>query len=107
MADEHHALFFLLGLAALLGAARLMGELGRRFGLPLVVGEILAGVLLGPTVLSRLAPSAAAALFHRPSSAQMLSGYTTLAVVLLLVVAGLEVDLGIVRRRGREALFAS
>jgi Kef-type K+ transport system membrane component KefB/mannitol/fructose-specific phosphotransferase system IIA component (Ntr-type) len=105
--QEHDALRFLLALAALLGTARVVGELGRKLGLPLVVGEILAGILLGPTVLSRIVPDVGRALFQQPGPARMLAGYTTLAVVLLLVVAGLEVDLGIVRRRGREALFAS
>lgn len=46
-------------------------------------------------------------LFPRGSAADMLSGYTTVAVVLLLVVAGLEVDLGVVKRRGRSALLVA
>ncbi|HSO41182.1 MAG TPA: cation:proton antiporter [Labilithrix sp.] len=104
---EHHALVFLLSLAVLLGVARLLGELGRALGLPLVVGEILAGVLLGETGLRRLAPSVHAFLLPSGVPASMLSGYTTIAVVLLLVVAGLEVDLGIVKRRGRSALWVA
>lgn len=102
---EHDALAFLLALATLLGVARVLGEISRAFGLPMVVGEILAGVLLGETGLKRLSPAAHA--FLLPGSgapAAMLSGYTTVAVVLLLVVAGLEVDLDIVKRRGRSAI---
>jgi Kef-type K+ transport system membrane component KefB/mannitol/fructose-specific phosphotransferase system IIA component (Ntr-type) len=102
--NEHDALVFLLSIAVLLGVARLLGELGRAVGLPLVVGEILAGVLLGATGLRRIAPAAHAFLFPAGPPAQMLSGYTTIAVVLLLVVAGLEVDLEIVKRRGRSAI---
>jgi Kef-type K+ transport system membrane component KefB/mannitol/fructose-specific phosphotransferase system IIA component (Ntr-type) len=101
---EHHALVFLLSVAVLLGVARLLGELARALGLPLVVGEILAGVLLGESGLGRLAPAVHDFLLPRGVPASMLGGYTTLAVVLLLVVAGLEVDLGIVKRRGRSAL---
>jgi Kef-type K+ transport system membrane component KefB/mannitol/fructose-specific phosphotransferase system IIA component (Ntr-type) len=104
---EHDALVFLLSIAVLLGVARLLGELARSLGLPLVVGEILAGVLLGETGLRRVAPSVHAFLLPRGVPASMLSGYTTIAVVLLLVVAGLEVDLGIVRRRGRSALWVA
>jgi len=104
---EHDALVFLLSIAVLLGVARLLGELARAVGLPLVVGEILAGVLLGATGLRRVAPSVHAFLLPGGAPASMLSGYTTLAVVLLLVVAGLEVDLGIVRRRGRSALWVA
>ena len=42
--DEHQVLIFLLSLATLLGAARVLGELARAIGLPLVVGEISAGL---------------------------------------------------------------
>ena len=104
---EHDAVVFLAALATLLGIARLLGELARICGMPLVVGEILAGVLLGPTVLGRTFPSVHDWLFLQSTPQKMLGAYTTLGVVLLLVVAGLEVDLGIVRRRGRSALFTS
>jgi Kef-type K+ transport system membrane component KefB/mannitol/fructose-specific phosphotransferase system IIA component (Ntr-type) len=95
---ESSVLPFLLATALLLGVARLFGELARALRLPTVAGELLAGVVLGPTCLGRLAPHA----FHWTfeGAAPLLGGYTTFAVVLLLVVSGLEVDLGIVRRRG-------
>jgi Kef-type K+ transport system membrane component KefB/mannitol/fructose-specific phosphotransferase system IIA component (Ntr-type) len=104
---EHDVIVFLAALAALLGVARALGELARRFGMPLVVGEILAGIVLGPSVFGRLIPNGHAWLFSQPTPKIMLGGYTTLAALLLLVVAGLEVDLGIVRRRGKSALFTS
>jgi Kef-type K+ transport system membrane component KefB/mannitol/fructose-specific phosphotransferase system IIA component (Ntr-type) len=104
---EHDAFIFLLALALLLGAARLLGEGARFIGLPLVVGEIATGIVLGETGLKRLCPEAYAFLLPRGAPADMLAGYTTIAVVLLLVVAGLEVDLGIVRRRGRSALLVA
>jgi Kef-type K+ transport system membrane component KefB/mannitol/fructose-specific phosphotransferase system IIA component (Ntr-type) len=104
----HDALVFLLSLATLLGVARLLGELARSLGLPLVVGELLTGMLLGATGLQRLAPGFQSWLFPKSGTATaMLSGYTTVAVVLLLVVAGLEVDLGIVRRRGKSAVLVA
>ena len=80
--NEHDALVFLLSLAVLLGVARLLGEGARALGLPLVVGEILAGVLLGATGLRRIAPAAHAFLLPQGTPASMLSGYTTVAVVL-------------------------
>jgi Kef-type K+ transport system membrane component KefB len=104
---EHDALVFLLSLAVLLGVARLLGEVARALGLPLVVGEILAGVLLGATGLRRIAPAAHDFLLPHGAPASMLSGYTTISVVLLLVVAGLEVDLHIVKRRGRSAIMVA
>jgi Kef-type K+ transport system membrane component KefB/mannitol/fructose-specific phosphotransferase system IIA component (Ntr-type) len=104
---EHDVLVFLLSLAVLLSAARLLGELARRLGFPLIFGEMASGILLGPTVFGRAAPKAQHWLFSGGVPQSMLDGYTTVGVVLLLVVAGLEVNLGIVRRRGRSALLTS
>jgi Kef-type K+ transport system membrane component KefB len=104
---EQQVVVFLLSLAVLLSASRFLGELARRLGLPLVFGELAAGIFLGPTVFGRAMPAAQRWLFPPGVPQHMLSGYTTLGVVLLLVVAGLEVNLGIVRRRGRSALLTS
>lgn len=104
---ENDALVFLLSLGALLGVARFLGEGARALGLPLVVGEIVAGIFLGETGLGRIYPSVHAFLLPSGPPAAMLSGYTTIAVVLLLVVAGLEVDLEVVKRRGRGALLVA
>ncbi len=102
---EHDVVVFLLSIAVLLGGARLLGEAARAIGFPLVVGEIVSGILLGATGLGRLLPDVHAFLFPSGAPAAMLSAYTTLGVVLLLVVAGLEVDLDVVRRRGKTALL--
>src|SRR5579862_5788537 len=105
---EHDALVFLLALGALLASARLFGELLRRLGMPLVVGELAAGIVLGPTIFGRISRPAQAWLLGRQGAvAAMLGAYTTIAVVLLLVIVGLEVDLGVLRRRGRSALFTA
>jgi Kef-type K+ transport system membrane component KefB len=104
---HHDVLLFLLSLAVLLGAARTLGEVCRRLGFPAVVGEIIAGVLIGKTVLGRVAPGAFAWLFPDGPAKTMLAGYTTVAVMLLLVVAGLEIDLTVVRKSGRVVLLTS
>jgi Kef-type K+ transport system membrane component KefB/mannitol/fructose-specific phosphotransferase system IIA component (Ntr-type) len=104
---EHDVLIFLLSLAVLLSSARVLGELARRLGLPLIFGELASGIILGPTVLGRAAPHAQKWLFPGGVPAYMLAGYTNVAVVLLLVVAGLEVNLAFVRRRARSALLTS
>lgn len=98
---HHEVPIFLLSLAVLLGTARLLGALARRLGLPAVVGEILAGLLAGKTVLGRIHADAFGWLFPEGTPRTLLSGYTTIAVVLLLVVAGTEIDLTVVRRSGR------
>ena len=101
---DHEVLVFLLALATLLASARLLGEIARMLRLPLVVGEMTAGVLLGPGLFGRVAPAARDWLFPAGRPAAMIDGYTTVAVVLLLTIVGVEVDLGVLRRRGRSAL---
>lgn len=97
-----------LALGTLLGCARLLGELARRFNQPAVLGEIIAGILLGPTVLGRLAPDVTATLFPKTGPvATFMQGFATVAVALFLLVAGLEVDLGRVWRQGRAAIAVS
>ncbi|MBI5645519.1 MAG: cation:proton antiporter [Ignavibacteriae bacterium] len=99
---------FLLALAILLATARALGELMKRFNQPSVLGEILAGILLGPTVLGTLSPYLHATIFPaQGSNALALNGLTTVAIVLFLLVAGMEVDLSIVWRQGKKALLVS
>ena len=98
----------LLGFAVMLGLARSFGEVFNRFRQPAIVGEILAGVLLGPTVLGSLAPGLFEGLF--PATGPLALAYhtvITLAVVLLLMIAGLEIDLSVLWRQGRAALLVS
>ncbi len=96
---------FFLGLAALLGAAHVLGALAGRLGQPPVIGEIVAGLLLGPTILGALAPGFQAWLFPREGPAAIaLNAVVALAVALLLMVAGMRVNLSAVWRQGRAAL---
>ncbi len=100
----------MVALAVLLGISRLLGELARRFKQPAVLGEILAGVLLGPTVLGYFSPEALEWLF--PVSAAQpgriaLDGFVVISATLLLLVVGLEVDLSTVRRQGKATAYVS
>lgn len=100
---EITAMFLALGL--LLASARLFGEVARRFNQPSVLGEILAGILLGPTVFGALAPKWSLFLFPRTGGGALaLDGLMTLAITLFLLVAGLEVDLSTIWRQGKLAL---
>jgi Kef-type K+ transport system membrane component KefB len=101
-ANDLTAMFF--ALAALLGAARLAGEIMHRMGQPSIVGEISAGILLGPTVLGYFRPDWYATLF--PVSGPIpvvLETVATLGVVFFLLAAGLETDLrSIFRQCGKK-----
>ena len=55
---EHEVLLLLVQLVLLIGTARILGGLFQRVGQPAVVGELLAGVVLGPTIFGRIAPDA-------------------------------------------------
>ncbi|GMU23081.1 MAG: hypothetical protein AMXMBFR13_31640 [Phycisphaerae bacterium] len=97
------ALMF-LALGLLLAVARVLGELASWLNQPAVLGEMLAGVVLGKTVLGRVAPDAFQVLFPSEGAAgAVLVGLTTLAIALFLVVAGMEVDLSTIWRQGRVA----
>lgn len=97
-----------LGLAVLLAAARVMGEVARRFGQPAVLGEIVAGVLLGRTALGKIDPALMGWLFPSSGAAAVVQeAFSALAAALFLLIAGMEVDLSRLWRQGRTALSVS
>jgi Kef-type K+ transport system membrane component KefB/nucleotide-binding universal stress UspA family protein len=105
---HHELLLLLLQIAFLLLASRGLGELMRRVNLPPVVGELLAGVLLGPSIFGAIAPGWQAYLFpHSQEQSNLLSVVSWLGVLFLLVVTGLETDLNLILRKGKSALFIS
>ncbi len=98
----------LLQLSVMLLVGRLFAEVARKLKQPAVVGEIFGGILLGPTILGMINPEWFHSLFPVPStSGVILSGFVQVAVVMLLFIAGLEVDLHIVWQQGRQALYTS
>jgi Kef-type K+ transport system membrane component KefB/nucleotide-binding universal stress UspA family protein len=102
VASEHQLLLFWLQLLALLLAARGLGGAMRAIGQPAVIGELAAGVLLGPSVLGHLAPGLHLWLFpDDPLQRSLLSGPAWIGVFLLLILTGLETDLALIRRLGR------
>lgn len=97
-----------LQLAAMLLLARIFAEIAQRFRQPAVVGELLAGIILGPTILGTFVPDFHEYLFmSNPSANLALDGFVQIAVVLLLFIAGLEVELHLVWSQGKSALSIS
>lgn len=98
----------LVQLSIMLVMGRMFAEAARKLHQPAVVGEIIAGILLGPTVLGMLQPEWFEALYPQHAAAGIvLTGFVQVAVVMLLFIAGLEVDLHIVMQQGRQALTTS
>ncbi|MDR6998325.1 cation:proton antiporter [Neobacillus niacini] len=84
---------FILHLALIIIAAKLAGSLSVKIGQPSVLGEIIVGVLLGPSVFGLI------------SASDSLSTFSTIGVILLMFIAGLETDLDEFKRYGKSSAF--
>lgn len=93
-------------LVVIIAAARLLGALFARLGQPSVVGEIAAGIALGPSLLGALAPALSSALFSA-SSIGTLRMLSQVGVLLFMFVVGMELDLAQLRGRADAAVVVS
>src|SRR6266498_4904281 len=100
-----HLLQLLLLLVIIVFTAKAAGALSVRYGQPAVFGEILVGLLLGPTAIDllRLWPFASA----HDSLGNVVKDFSEIGVILLMFVAGLETDLDEMKRVGRVAFWAA
>jgi len=98
---------FLLAITLMLFFAKFFGELFIRIKQPAIIGEIVAGIILGPTILGMISPNTFEWLFLQKEIALSLNALTTLSVVLLLLVSGLEVDLSVVFHHRKSAAYIS
>ena len=102
--SEHEVLVFLVQLTLLIGVARFFGWVMKSVGQPPVVGELLAGVVLGPSVFARVAPVSFDWVFGEPAVTSVVFGMAWVGVIMLLVVIGFETDLAIINRYRSAAL---
>jgi Kef-type K+ transport system membrane component KefB len=100
------ALHFFLQLAVILLVCRLVGRVMPLIGQPVVVGEMISGILLGPSLLGLLAPSIYAALFP-PLSLGVISVVSQLGLVLYMFVVGTQLHTDFIRQALRGALSIS
>ena len=93
---------------ALMIVGRLLGEAMLRMRQPAVMGQLIAGLLLGPSVFGLLLPEWQHALFPKnPEQKAMIDAISQFGILLLLLLTGMETDLKLVRQTGRAAVFAS
>lgn len=92
----------LLQVSILIAVAKLAGLLSTKLGQPAVLGEILAGLLLGPSFIDLQALP----IFTSPYLPETITELAEVGVILLMFLAGLEVDLGQMRKSGRVVVFA-
>lgn len=99
-------LHVLLALALVIAAARTLGAAFRWIQQPPVVGEMIAGILLGPSLLGRMAPSFAAYILPQ-SIAPLLNVISQFGVILYMFLVGLELDVASLRDRARSTITIS
>src|SRR5277367_2672594 len=96
---------FIAELGLLLLVGRVMGEVAQRIGQPAVMGQLVGGLLLGPSFFGWIWPSAQHALFPgAPEQKNMIDAVSQLGILMLLLLTGMETDLPLVRRVGRAAI---
>ena len=99
---------FIAQILALLIVGRLLGEAMLRMRQPAVMGQLIAGLLLGPSLFGLLLPDLQHALFPKnPEQKAMIDAISQFGILLLLLLTGMETDLKLVRQTGRAAVFAS
>ncbi len=96
---------FVVEIGILLLVGRLMGEAAQRIGQPPVMGQLIGGLLLGPSVFGLIWPGAQHALFPDTGAQKsMIDAISQLGILMLLLLTGMETDLQLVRRVGRAAV---
>jgi Kef-type K+ transport system membrane component KefB/nucleotide-binding universal stress UspA family protein len=99
---------FLTQIVVLVLVGRLIGEGLQRFGQPNVMGPLIGGLILGPSVFGLLWPDLQHALFPAAGEQKaMLTAVSQIGILLLLFLAGMETDIGLIRRVGRAAVSVS
>lgn len=101
------AVHFFLELAVILLACRAMGMVARRFGQPQVVGEMIAGVVLGPSLLGLIAPEVQHCLFPTGPANTVLYTMAQIGLVLYMFLIGLNFDVHLIKHRAGTAAAVS
>ena len=106
--DESQIFLFLIQFLVLLGLARGLGELFKRWHQPSITAEILVGVLLGPTLLGRVWPGLHGTLFPAdPAQWNMLETVAWFGILFFLLKIGIEMDISSAWRQRGDALIIS
>src|SRR5512147_868166 len=101
------SLLVLLALAMLIITAKLCGAISGKLGLPIVLGELIAGVILGPSFLNLWQMTWFTSVAQSQSLVPLLKILAEIGVVLLMFVAGLETDINMMRRSVAPAFWAA
>jgi Kef-type K+ transport system membrane component KefB/nucleotide-binding universal stress UspA family protein len=107
-APHHDVLMLVFQIAVLLVTARAFGEIAQRLGQPSVVGEILAGIILGPSLLSSAIPLVGEWVIPQNEiQGYLLEVISMLGAMFLLLITGLETDIKLIKRHAKTAISVS
>ena len=99
---------FIAQVLALIIIGRLLGEVMLRIGQSAVTGQLVTGLLLGPSMFGLVLPDLQHVLFPKtPEQMAMIDAIAQFGILLLMLLTGMETDLKLVRQTGRPAFFAS
>jgi Kef-type K+ transport system membrane component KefB len=101
------AIHFFLELAVILATCRVVGLIAQRLGQPQVVGEMIAGVILGPSLLGEIAPGVQQALFPPGPGNVVLYTVAQIGLVLYMFLIGLNFDVDLIKHRAGTAVAVS
>src|ERR1700733_11076082 len=104
----HGEVILVMQVALLMLVGRGLGEVMQRFGQPAIIGQLLAGLILGPSLFGWVWPQAHHLIF--PNNAEqknLLTGLSDIGVMMLLLLTGMETDLKLVRKIGAPAIAVS
>ena len=108
MPIEHTTVILAAQLILLLFFGRLVGEAMTRIGQPAIFGQLLAGLLLGPSIFGAFLPELRHLVFpNSPTVKSMMDGLSQIAIMLLLLLTGMETDLSLVNRKRSAVVLGS
>jgi Kef-type K+ transport system membrane component KefB len=103
---EHPLSLLLIQIVVIVFSSKLLGSLVRRIGQPMVIGEVIAGILLGPSVLGHFFPGVSQFIFQ-PASLPNLNFLSQLGLILFMFIIGLELDIQLLKHKAHTALVVS
>lgn len=102
----HPLALLLFQIITIIISARVLGFFFRKIGQPAVIGEIVAGILLGPSLLGMVLPDVSAAIFPKESLSN-LQFLSQIGLILFMFVVGMELDLNVLKKKANEAVIIS
>lgn len=103
----HHPLAILiLQISTIIVVARIFGALANKIGQPTVIGEIIAGIVLGPSLLGLLSPEISSFIFP-PASLGNLQFLSQIGLILFMFIIGMELDIKVLKNKADAAVVVS